>query len=188
MTGPAAAVRRTRSRLPLLAVAGALLLAGCGTGLHAQTYEEKASLDSSNEAIGELAVRNLAVSAPRTGTMIPQGTDAPMTITVVNEGGQSDTLVSARAPDVASGVDVLGGGSLEVPALGTTGTRYSLVLRDLVRPLDTGTYVSITLSFQRNGEKTMLVPVQVTNNDTTLPKNEDYKVPEADSQGNPLAE
>ena len=63
------------TRRPLARVAASacalLVLTGCGTGLRAQTYLEKSTADSTNDAVGFLAVRNLAVMGPTTGTVWP---------------------------------------------------------------------------------------------------------------------
>lgn len=165
--------------------AAALLLAGCGTGQDAQTYQEKAVADATNASVGAIAVRNLAVEGPDQGTLLRQGTDAPMTITLVNEGGQDDALVSATTP-AARSVQVVGPTpDLPVPRLSTADARYSLLLQDLTRDLPTGTYISMTLTFQRNGTKDLLVPVQLNPEGTPRPSST-YEVVETDSAGKPL--
>ena len=58
-----------------------------------QTYQEKAVADATNDAVGTIAVRNLAVEGPPTGIVLQEGSDAPMTVTLVNEGGEDDVLV-----------------------------------------------------------------------------------------------
>ena len=65
----------TRRPLARVAVSASvlLLLTGCGTGLKAQTYLEKSTADSTNDAIGFLAIRNLAVLGPPVGTSYPAG-------------------------------------------------------------------------------------------------------------------
>jgi copper(I)-binding protein len=165
------------SRRPLARVAASacalLLLTGCGTGLRAQTYLEKSTADSTNDAIGFLAVRNLAVLGPATGTSWPAGGSAPMKVTFVNEGGEEDRLVSASSP-AATSVRIVG------PASG-------LVLEGLTRELPGGSYVDVTLSFERNGSKTMLVPVQIVPGQVPR-EDHDYHVNETDSEGNPIIE
>lgn len=174
-----------RRLAPAVGLATALLLAGCGAGQGAQTYQEKATADATNENVGAIAVRNLAVSAPDSGTVLRQGSDAPVTVTLVNGGTDPDTLVSVTSP-AAAGVEIVGpGSSLTVPARGTTGSSYSLLLQGLTRDLDTGTYVSLTLTFAQNGRKELLVPVQVTPEGAPRPS-ASYVVPEVDSAGKPL--
>lgn len=174
-----------RLAAPALGLAAALLLAGCGSGQKAQTYQEKSVADATNDSVGTIAVRNLAVEGPPTGTVLLQGSDAPMTVTLVNEGGQDDTLVSVTTPAAAS-VDVVGPSrTLEVPRLSSTGSAYSLRLRDLTSDIQTGTFIDLTLTFERNGVRTLIVPVQVTPEGVQR-KVLDYEVDETDSAGKPI--
>lgn len=178
------------SRRPLARVAASacalLLLTGCGTGLRAQTYLEKSTADSTNDAIGFLAVRNLAVLGPSTGTSWPAGGSAPMKVTFVNEGGEEDRLVSASSP-AATSVRIVGPSPLTVPPLGVSDPASGLVLEGLTRELPGGSYVDVTLSFERNGSKTMLVPVQIVPGQVPR-EDHDYHVNETDSEGNPIVE
>ena len=172
---------------PALGLAAALLLAGCGSGQRAQTYQEKAVADATNDAVGSIAVRNIAVLGPPVGITLPEGSDAPMSVTFVNEGGEDDVLVSATTPAAAS-VDVLGPTErVEVPRLTTSAAGYRLVLRDLTRDLQTGTYIDMTLTFERNGTRTMIVPVQTTPDGAPREEGE-YHVGETDSNGDPIVE
>ncbi len=176
-----------RLAAPVAGFAAALLLAGCGAGQKAQTYQEKAAAEATNDAIGTISVLNLAVAGPRQGTVLPEGSDAPVTVTLVNGGGDDDVLTSASTP-AARSVDIVGPSPrLQVPRLSSADAAYSLRLRDLTRDLPTGTYIEMTLTFQRNGSKTMLVPVQVTPDG--LPREDrHYKVAETDSAGKPIVE
>lgn len=170
------------------AAAGAaalLLLTGCGAGLRAQTYLEKSTADSTNDAIGFLAIRNLAVTGPPVGTVWPAGADAPMTLTVVNEGAEADTLVSAATP-AATSVAVTGP-PLTVPGLGTSDPASVLTLQGLTRELPGGSYIELTMSFERNGSKTMLVPVRIVPHQVERSEKE-YHVGETDSEGDPVVE
>ena len=181
--------RTAGARRPLVrAAAGAaalLLLAGCGSGFKAQTYLEKSTADSTNDAIGFMAVRNLAVTGPPVGTAWPAGANAPMTLTLVNEGAEADTLVQASSP-AATSVAVTGP-PLTVPGLGTSDPASTLTLQGLTRELPGGTYIELTMSFQRNGSKTMLVPVRIVPLQVERSE-EEYHVGETDSEGQPLVE
>ncbi len=178
---------RTPRRLALAAGAALLLLTGCGTGLQAQTYLEKSTAESTNDAIGFLAIRNLAVLGPPVGTAWPAGSDAAAKITVVNEGGEEDRLLTASTP-AAAAVRVVGPSpTLTVPPLGTSAPGSGLSLEGLTADLPGGTYIEMTLSFERNGSKTMLVPVQIVPDQVPREKN-DYHVAETDSEGDPVVE
>lgn len=174
-----------RHLAPAGVLAAALLLAGCGAGQSAQTYREKATGDSTNVNVGEISVRNLAVRAPQDGRVLPQGSSARVSVTLINSSTDPDTLASATSP-AASSVKVAGPSTeLTVPAQGTTGSTYSLVLQDLTRDLPTGTFISLTMNFAKNGSREMLVPVQVTAEGAPRPT-ESYEVPETDSAGEPI--
>ena len=178
------------TRRPIARVAASacalLVLTGCGTGLRAQTYLEKSTAEATNDAVGFLAVRNFAVLGPTTGTAWPAGASAPMRLTLVNEGGEEDRLVSVTTPAAAS-VRVVGPSPLTVPALGVSDPASGLVLEGLTRELPGGTYIDVTLSFERNGSKTMLVPVQIVPGQVPR-EDHHYEVTETDSEGDPLVE
>ncbi len=175
-----------RRLAPVAGLAAALLLAGCGAGQSAQTYHEKATADATNVNVGAIAVRNLAVTAPDSGTVLTRGSDAPVTVTLVNSGTDPDTLVSVTSPAAASVAVVGPSCGSTVPARGTTGSSCSLLLQGLTRDLGTGTYVALTLTFAQNGSKELLVPVQVTPGGAPRPT-ASYVVPEVDSAGKPLS-
>ncbi|HEU0102568.1 MAG TPA: copper chaperone PCu(A)C [Mycobacteriales bacterium] len=170
---------------PAVGLAATLLLAGCGAGQRAEVYQERTVADATNDAVGAIAVRNLAVEAPEEGRVLQQGTDASLVVTLVNKGAEDDILVSATTP-AAQSVRVTGpSAGVPVPRLGTSSGEYSLELVGLTRDLPTGTYIDLTLNFQRNGTKTMLVPVQTTPEGAPRPT-EGYEVAETDSEGEPL--
>ena len=172
-----------RTARPLaVAVPLALVLAGCGAGFDAQTYQERTIADVANTAVGAMAVRAVSVvPGPGDGTL-PTGEDAEATFTLVNDGGEDDVLLEITTPAAAS-VDLVerGGGTvqrIEVPRLGTTGDQFGAVLRGLRAPLRPGEYVELTLRFERNGETTLLVPVAVTGEyDEDRPKSENFHLP-----------
>lgn len=171
--------------VPVLGVAAALLLTACGSGQTAEVYQERTVADATNESVGAIAVRNLAIEAPLTGSVLQKGTDAPLTVTLVNGGSDSDVLLSASTPAAAS-VRVVGPTStVPVPALSAASSAYSLVLGDLTRDLPSGSYISLTLVFRRNGSKTLLVPVSTTYGGAPRPTST-YDVPNTDSAGSPI--
>lgn len=175
-----------RRAAPAVGLAAALLLAGCGSGMRAQTYQEKAVADATNDAVGAIAVRNIAVLGPQTGIVLPEGSDAPMTVVFVNQGAEDDVLLSASSPAAAS-VDIVGpAAEFAVPRLQASDTAYSLVLRDLTRDLQTGSYIDLTLEFERNGSKTLLVPVQTTPEGAPRDEHHEYEIAETDSAGKPI--
>ncbi len=179
--------RATRTAGAVLALA--LGLSGCGAGFRAQTYQERTTSDSTNEAIGALAIRHIRVLPPQRGQCVyPQGSAARVAVVIVNEGVEEDRLASVTSD--AGTVEVNGSGGrtispaqMVVPGVSTV-SQYSFVIRDLRRELRPGNYVTMTLTFQRNGSEEMLVPVEVTNRPG--PQREHYEVAHTDSAGNPI--
>ena len=186
---PSRTVRPSRvTRTAGVAVALALGLSGCGAGLRAQTYQERSSSDSTNEAIGALAIRNIRVLPPTGAVAYPAGSDARVGLVVVNEGAEADRLTTVTS-DAAARVEVLApdgrpGTLTSQPNTATSG--FVLVLRGLTRELRPGQYVQMELTFAENGTETMLVPVEVTG--TPGPKREGYEIGETDSSGEVIVE
>lgn len=148
----------------LLAVATAMSVSACGASMDAQTYQERTNAESTNTAVGQLAVRGVAVEAPRTDKGYDVGDDATVMITVTNAGSDADRLVEVTS-SAAREVVVLAGddeGDLVVPARGSTGDFVTLELRGLTRALRPGEYVDLSLRFADNGTTDLVAPVMTT--------------------------
>lgn len=148
-------------------VVSAALLSACGTGLEAQTYRESGRLDGANATLTTLAVRNLHVEAPASGSAHTAGGDAFVVGLIANPGDAADALVSAST-DVAAAATLLVDGqpvqSVPVPAGGATPTTWSIALSGLTKELHAGTYISLTLSFGKAERTTVQVPVRAGDN------------------------
>ena len=148
----------------LLAVATAVSVSACGASLDAQTYQERNNAESSNAAVGQLAIRDVAVTPPRSYEGYEVGDDAIVKITVTNAGTEPDRLVEVTS-SAAREVVVLAGdeeGDLVVPPLGSTGDFVTFELRGLTRALRPGEYVDLSLRFADNGTTELLAPVMTT--------------------------
>ena len=144
-----------------LAAVAALALSACGASLDAQTYQERNNAESTDTAVGSLALRDVAVEAPR-GETYEVGDDAGVSITVTNAAPEEDRLIEVSSPDAEEVVTVDEDGEetdLEVPSLGSTQGRVQLELRGLNRELRSGEYVTLRLRFEENGATEVLVPV-----------------------------
>jgi copper(I)-binding protein len=134
-----ATVSRTASLLAGTLV-GALALTGCGAGQIAGTAEQLSAVSGSNVGAGPIVVRDAVIEFGEEvegGAVYPRGADAPLSMTIVNEGPDADRLVSvtsAWASEVTvSGVTEIPGGRAvvvegEAPApvaAPTTGARPS---------------------------------------------------------------
>jgi periplasmic copper chaperone A len=162
----------------------ALVLAGCGAGFDAQTYQERTIADLSNTAVGAMAVRAVSIAhGPGPEGVVRAGDDALVTFTLVNDGAEDDVLLGVESP-VASSVEIVerqGEQPLEsvvVPRLGTTGDQYAAVLRGVTQDLRPGEWVEITMRFERNGATTVPAPVTTTGEyDEDRPKSENFHLP-----------
>lgn len=156
--------RRLRP-LATLAVAPLLLaVAGCGATLDAQTYATRTAVDATNASVGDIAVRNLRIEPPAGGITLDEGSDARVSLVIVNQGPDADTLLSVSSPE-ADEVVLLDAGrpaEIEVPAFGSTEGQASFILRGLTSSLLAGEYVTMTLRFERAGDIETLVPVATT--------------------------
>jgi len=151
----------SRSAVAAAAVASVLGLSACGASLDAQTYQERNNAESTDTAVGSLALRDLAVEPPR-GERYDVGDDAGASITVTNADDQEDRLVDVTSPDAEQVVAVDEDGEeteLQVPPLGSTQGAVQLELRGLTRELRSGEYVTLQLRFAENGSTEVLVPV-----------------------------
>ena len=158
------------SRRPVTAVAvvlSAAVLSACGTGLQAQTYRESGRQDGTNTTLDGVAVRNLYVAPPASGSTIAVADKAVLLGVLVNQGTTSDALVSAST-DAAGSATLQENGqpatSIAAPAGGTSTTPWSIVLSGLTAPLQAGRYISVTLVFDKAGRTTVRVPILAGDN------------------------
>jgi hypothetical protein len=154
-----------RPALALAAMLSATLLSGCGVGLHNRTYQEHGREDGAVADLAGgsgLAIRNLHLVPPATGSILGLGSSAVVVGGLVNKGTQDDKLVGATS-DVAGGVTLLLDGSpvtdVVVPALGAADQTWSLQLNGLTRSVAAAQYVGVTLEFARAGRVTLQVPL-----------------------------
>ena len=144
----------------------AALLSACGTGLEAQTYKPRTPHDSTSATLGKIALRGLAVDPPAEGESLTAGGHAVVTGVLVNTGTEDDALVDASS-DAAATVALETAdqqGTVPIPAAGTSGTAWSLVLDGLKADLQPGRYVTLTLVFAKAGRTTVQVPIRTTDN------------------------
>jgi len=103
-------VSSPRVVLAVGAVIGALSLAGCGAGQITQTSSQSSGVGGASANIGQIAVREAAfpfTGNGKTAAIYPSGGTAPLTMTVVNFGGQDDKLTGVSSP-VAASVNISG--------------------------------------------------------------------------------
>lgn len=169
-----------RTAATALAAVGLAVIAGCGSGLDAQTYDSKAMGNSSDASDGSLAVRHVYVVNPDTEEGYAVGDDAELVLSATTRAGEDDRLVSATSDDAAS-VTVPDG--LVVPNDGIL-LDQKLELVDLNRALRGSDFVDLSLTFSSGAVIDMRVPVAVNTEEPAT--NPDFEVPETDSVGDPL--
>jgi copper(I)-binding protein len=179
------AERVTARRLGVvLAAAVALSTSACAAGQVAQTANERPTIDATNKTIGDIKLQALAIQAPTSSTKYPAGADAQLTVVIVNNGTQPDTLTSittsaagdwgaypstaaaTKAAAAESTGGTAGGHSVtiqpgEVASFGVPTATGGLLLRKLGKALYAGNSVSITFAFSLAGTGTATVPVQL---------------------------
>jgi copper(I)-binding protein len=84
---------------------GALALAGCGAGQITQTSSQASGVGGASANVGQIAVREAAFAFTgdgKTAAIYQAGSEAPLSMTVVNFGGQVDKLTNVSSPAAAS--------------------------------------------------------------------------------------
>ena len=109
---------RSRAAVAALAAAGATLLAGCHAGQQAQTAEQIPTIDGNYAQVGDLALRDVKIEYPETGSW-RQGGDARVEMVVVNQARASDALVSVRS-EVADGAELSPAAGGATPSAGAS--------------------------------------------------------------------
>jgi len=94
----------------LTAVAGTMLLAGCGAGLDAPTAGNRPSVPGVSANLGDIAVRNVQIGYPdRETRSYPEGGTAPLEVRIFNSSTETDALVGVKS-EVAEQVTLAGSG------------------------------------------------------------------------------
>lgn len=156
---------KTATRTVTAALLLPLVLTACGSGRSPLTYGDRDQGDSSQAIADRLTVLNVRVLPAKDGAAHLAGSDARVALTIVNEAREPDALVGVTtdaAASVALVKDTVPAERVPVPALGSTDAGYSLVLRGLTRPLRSGQYVTLTLTFATARSAEVLVPVSTS--------------------------
>ncbi len=102
--------RRRGTAVLFAAMAGAMLLAGCGAGQDAQTASKEPSVPGVSADLGGIAVRNVQIGYPdRETRTYPRGGSAPLEVRIFNSGTETDALVGVKS-EVAEQVVLAGSG------------------------------------------------------------------------------
>ena len=146
-------------RLPVALAASALLvLSGCAAGQSAETSQPYNPSDGRNVNIPEDAGFDDPYLAVRNALVVSDGGAASITVTLVNNGTDTDLLTEAKIGDQTA---VFVGGPVEIApdqrvAIGGGSERVALVQEGGVEP---GDWTELTLIFTNAGSTTLDVPV-----------------------------
>jgi copper(I)-binding protein len=154
-----------RARLPrrllIVAVAGLVpVLAGCEAGNNAPTLQWHQPTPGASAHLGGITISNVFVLGAPLNATLDRGQSTGLFFGLVNTGSP-DKLISISAP-VARSV-TLRNGPVSLPdekAVLLTGPVPTAVLENLRQPLDGGSSIRVTMTFQNAGSVTMNVPVQ----------------------------
>jgi len=91
----------------VLMFGAALVLAGCGAGQITQTDSQQPAVNGTYAQVKTIALRDVAVQYPPQGPGYAAGAKPSLTLTIINQGTQDDTLVSVALDNGATGT--LGG-------------------------------------------------------------------------------
>lgn len=136
---------------------------GCEAGLDAPTQEYHSASSGAHTVFDGITITNAFVLAAPSGSTVPAGSSASLFVSLYNGGDNADTLQSMTAPGTATNVS-LTGGSVPLPVNSTpinlSGPQPKVVLENLTKPLDGGSSIPVTFTFQRAGSVTLQVPVE----------------------------
>ncbi|WP_020664315.1 hypothetical protein [Amycolatopsis benzoatilytica] len=90
------------------ALGAALVLAGCGAGQITQTDTQQPAVNGTYAQVKTIVLRNVAVQYPASGPGYPAGANAPLTLTIVNQGQKDDKLVSVSSEGTTSPAQISG--------------------------------------------------------------------------------
>jgi copper(I)-binding protein len=148
-------------RLVLVAAVALIpVVAGCEAGNNAPTLNFHYPTDAAGTAVGDLSIRNVFVLGGPIGRDLAKGESASVFLALVNTGAP-DKLIKISAPGSAASVTLPAGG---VPVVLGHPVFYSgpmpqVVLRDLTKPLLSGSDITLVLTFEKAGPVKLHVPV-----------------------------
>lgn len=182
-----ARTRPTGASLLTGALIGALALSGCGAGQVASTAEQVPAVAGANAGAGPIAVRDAVIvfgEDVEGGSVYTRGAEAPLSMTITNQGGEADRIIGVTSPWAT---EVVVGGTTEIPAgralvvegdiavaggeapggsptiapnvAPPDGLDTRIILRGLLGDIRAGVTYEVVLEFERAGEVRLQVPV-----------------------------
>lgn len=135
----------------VLALGAALVLAGCGAGQITQTDSQQPAVNGTYAQVKTIVLRDVAVQYPTSGPGYAVGATPALTLTIVNQGAQDDSLVSvttdAGQATLGGSKDIVAGHSLVIgpdDAVESTNEVQTTPPSSSSTPTSTGTATSST--------------------------------------------
>jgi copper(I)-binding protein len=166
--------KQARWRWAALVVTVVALVTGCGAGQVSQTAQQVGATLGNGGSVGQIQLRDatFVFQPPIAGGSVYQpGQDAPLQLTIINEGTEPDRLIEVSSPVAAGGRvspnaqvgpgQVLTAGYQQplavTPRPGTTGIEPALT--GLREPIRAGLTYPVTFTFQRSGQLSLVLGV-----------------------------
>ncbi len=168
--------RTSAAALAACGLSAVLALSGCSSGQISQSANQQPAVNGTLTWVGDpttgIALRNLHLRAPQTSDYVQPGSNVELLFVAVNESVEKDD----RLVSITSSVGTVSlTGDLRVPAGGTLivgtpdGTPSPLDATEgadtveatvqLTQPISNGLNYPFTFTFERSGQKEIVVPI-----------------------------
>jgi copper(I)-binding protein len=168
--------RTSAVALAACGLSAVLAISGCSAGQISQTATQQPAVNGTLTWVGDptsgIALRNIHVRAPQTVDFVRPGGDAELLFVAVNESAEKpDRLVSVTSDvgtvSLVGDVRVPAGGTLVVgtpdgtpsPLDTTEGADTAKAVVRLTQPISNGLNYPFTFTFERSGQKEVVVPI-----------------------------
>ncbi|TPG31270.1 hypothetical protein EAH80_24410 [Mycobacterium hodleri] len=169
-------MRSSAVALAACGVTAVLALSGCSAGQISQSASQQPAVNGTLTWVGDptsgIALRNLHLRAAQTSDYVEPGKTAELLFVAVNESAEKDDrLVSITSPvgtvRLSGDLRVPAGGTLIVgtpdgtpsPLDATEGADTAEAAVQLTKPISNGLNYPFTFTFERSGQKEIVVPI-----------------------------
>ena len=162
-----------------------LALSACSSGQVTQTATQERDKTGAQAQVGEITLRQVQLDYPSGGTY-DEGDDADLIVTIVNAGGEPDTLTSVEGEGFADAE--ISDDEIELAPDTTVFVGEddsSISLTDLSESLTTGQTMDLTFTFEEAGE--ISVPVTVGTPTRSVERGEAFDFHEGEENAGEVA-
>lgn len=165
--------RLDKRSMTVAALAGALLLTGCGSGQLSQTAAQVPAVNGAQAAVGSVALRNVHIQAVQTGDFLRPGHSVDLVAALTNQSPDTADKLVAITTDIGT---VTLSGDTGLPAAGMlfVGTADGQNIKAvnavepahtakatvaLTKPITNGLTYNFTFTFEKAGSASLPVPI-----------------------------